>query len=97
MIDAYSHECASGGFWPGDGLSAAPVFYAYAYPEPPGYASVPVVPAVAGYDRNAREFLLPYEKLRAIDHADAALLNSFRSTYLAAATRGAWDQPALER
>ena len=97
MVDAYSHECASCGFWPGDGLSAPPVFYAYAYPEPPGYSVEAVAPTVAGYDHAAREFLLPYEKLRTLDDPDAVLFDFFRTTYMAAATRGAWDRAALER
>jgi hypothetical protein len=38
--EAYSHEESSAGFWPG-GASAPPgvepLFYSYAYPEPPGF------------------------------------------------------------
>ena len=33
---AYSHEVSSCGFWLGDGLEGS--FYAYAYPEPAGFA-----------------------------------------------------------
>ena len=36
MREGYSHELASCGFWPGGGDEGA--FYAYAYPEPGGYA-----------------------------------------------------------
>ena len=36
MVEGYSHELASCGFWPGGGEEGA--FYAYAYPEPDGYS-----------------------------------------------------------
>ena len=45
MVEAYSHECSSCGFWPGGGAVAEPAFYAYAYPEPAGYAERAVRPA----------------------------------------------------
>src|SRR5947209_10907790 len=35
--EAYSHEVSSCGFWPGSGPVKEPAFYAYAYPEPPGF------------------------------------------------------------
>ena len=57
MREGYSHELASCGFWPGGGEEGA--FYAYAYPEPPGYADVSVRPADTRYE--AGEYLLPYE------------------------------------
>ena len=37
MVEGYSHELASCGFWPGGGEEGA--FYAYAYPEPDGYSA----------------------------------------------------------
>ena len=36
MREAYSHEVSSSGYWPGPPGDEG-VFYAYAYPEPPGY------------------------------------------------------------
>lgn len=36
MVESYSHELSSCGFWPGGGDEGA--FYSYAYPEPAGYA-----------------------------------------------------------
>jgi hypothetical protein len=96
MVEAYSHECSSCGFWPGD-ENAQPAFYAYAYPEPPGYASCGVEPAAARYDSTAREFLLPYEALRAAPNPDEALLRFLQTTYAAAADLGRWDRTALDR
>ena len=97
MVEAYSHECSSCGFWPGDGASVEPAFYAYAYPEPAGYAAHPVRPAAAHYDAALREFILPYEALRGDADPDAALLAFAQSTYDAAADLGQWDRAALER
>ena len=96
MVEAYSHECCSCGFWPGDEKSQ-PTFYAYAYPEPQGYAEREVEPLGAHYDTTAREFLLPYESLRAEVQPDDALLRFFRATYAAAADLGGWDRLALDR
>jgi len=96
MVEAYSHECSSCGFWPGDEKSQ-PSFYAYAYPEPPGYAMHSVQPAAAHYDTAAREFLLPYESLRAAPNPDQMLLRFFQTTYEAAADLGRWDRAALDR
>jgi hypothetical protein len=96
MVEAYSHECSSCGFWPGDEKSP-PSFYAYAYPEPPGYAARGVEPVVAHYDTTAREFLLPYEALCEAPNPDEILLRFFQTTYEAAADLGRWDRSALDR
>jgi hypothetical protein len=95
MVEAYSHECASCGFWPGDENSAA-FFYAYAYPEPAGYAQRPMA-SPGHYDKTLREFVLPYEAVRAAANPDAILLQFFQSAYEAAADLGHWDRSALER
>jgi hypothetical protein len=97
MIEAYSHECSSCGFWPGGGDTLQPSFYAYAYPEPQGYAQRVVEPAAARYDSKAREFLLPYAALRAAPEPGEMLLRFFQSTYEAAADLGQWDRTALDR
>jgi hypothetical protein len=94
MREGYSHELASFGFWPGGGEEGA--FYAYAYPEPDGYAERKVLPAGAYYDKNVREFLLPYEAVATAPAPDVALTEFLRTTYVAAADLAAWDRPALE-
>ena len=96
MREAYSHEVSSAGFWPGAGLGE-PAFYSYAYPEPPGFADYPVRPEKAYYHPQMREFILPYEAIRTAGEPDRALLAFLQSTYEAAAERGRWDRPALER
>ncbi|HKE49956.1 MAG TPA: DUF5996 family protein [Actinomycetes bacterium] len=95
MVEAYSHEVSSCGYWPagsGEGL-----FYSYAYPEPAGFRDIGVAPAGATYDEEYSEFVLPYELVRTAPDPDRALLDFLQSTYEAAATTAAWDRPALER
>lgn len=94
--EAYSHEVSSCGFWPGGGAVDA-AFYAYAYPEPAGFATAAVRPDGAFYSADLHEFLLPYDAVRGAADPDAALLAFFQSTYEAAATLGRWDRGALER
>jgi hypothetical protein len=92
--EAYSHEVSSAGYWPGgDGEG---VFYAYAYPEPDGFASFPVRPAAAFYSEQLHEFVLPYEAVRTANNPDLALLEFLQSTYEAAAELARWDRAALE-
>lgn len=94
MREAYSRELASCGFWPGGADEGA--FYAYAYPEPPGYPDAPVGPAAAHYDHTLGEFLLPYEAVATAADPDRALTEFLRSAYAAAADLGRWDRAALE-
>ena len=96
MLEAYSHEVSSCGFWPGAGLGK-PAFYAYAYPEPEGFGKYPVKPAEAYFDMNFKEFILPYDAVRTADSPDDKLLAFCQSTYEAAANLGRWDRCALER
>ncbi len=97
MVEAYSHECSSCGFWPGAGPVAEPAFYAYAYPEPAGYADHPVHPEAAYYHREMREFVLPYDVVRRASAPDMLLLEFAQSTYEAAADCGGWERGALDR
>jgi hypothetical protein len=96
MEEAYSHELASAGFWPGTGLGEA-AFYAYAYPEPEGYRTSSVRPDAAYYSDDLGEYVLPYEAVRTADEPDEMLLAFLQSTYEAAADLGDWDRAALER
>jgi hypothetical protein len=96
MVEAYSHEVSSAGFWPGSGLGEA-AFYAYAYPEPEGFRDYPIVPPGAYYHDGLREFILPYETVRKAGDPDAALMAFLQSSYEAAANLAGWDRQALER
>jgi hypothetical protein len=95
--EAYSHEVSSAGFWPGAAGLSEPVFYAYAYPQPDGFAQAAVAPTSATYDRAFGEFLLPYEAVRQAAAPDELLLEFLQSTYQAAADLGRWDRAQLER
>jgi hypothetical protein len=96
MWEAYSHEVSSCGYWPGPPGEEG-VFYAYAYPEPPGYRDTPVAPDGARWDDELAEFILPYERVRTASDPDAVLLEFLQSTYEAAANTAKWDRTALER
>jgi hypothetical protein len=93
--DAYSHEVSSCGFWPG-APGVEPLFYSYAYPEPPGYAQSTITPAQARFDTTLGEFVLPYEDMRQSTDPDSTLLQFLQSTYDAAANCAHWDRATLE-
>ncbi len=96
MVEAYSHEVSSCGFWPGAGLGE-PAFYAYSYPEPQGFKDYPVQPRKAYYHKDLGEFILPYEAVRTSAFPDETLLAFLQTTYEAAAESARWDRAALER
>jgi hypothetical protein len=95
MLEAYSQEVSSCGYWPGG--SGEGIFYSYAYPEPDGYRDAPVLPSAAAYDGELGEFVLPYDFVRRADDPEATLLSFLKSAYEAAANSGLWDRSGLER
>jgi hypothetical protein len=94
--EAYSQEVSSLGFWPGNAAAPTPIFYSYAYPEPPGFAEAKVQPAAAFYEPKFREFMLPYDAVRTAEKPDEVFLDFAQSTYDAASKLGKWDREALE-
>jgi len=94
MVEGYSRELSSCGFWPGGGKEGA--FYSYAYPQPDGFAAYPVEPDAAYFSEQHGEFLLPYEAVRTADDPDHAVARFLQTTYEAAAELGRWDRAALE-
>jgi hypothetical protein len=94
MREGYSHEVASCGFWPGGGEEGA--FYAYAYPQPAGYAEASAGPEAASYDPQLGEFLFPYEAVAATDDPNGVVAQFLSTTYAAAADSGGWDRAELE-
>jgi len=96
MREAYSHEVISAGWWPGGGAVADAAFYAYAAPEPPGFAQQTVRPQKAFYSKEMGEFLLMYDDVRKASSPTTVLLDFLESTYEAGATLGKWDREALE-
>jgi hypothetical protein len=94
--EAYSQEVSSLGFWPGNDSAPMPIFYSYAYPEPPGFADAKIQPAAASYQAKMREFILPYDVVRGAESPDKVLLDFAQSTYDAASKLAGWDRAALE-
>lgn len=95
--EAYSHEVSSCGFWPGSPQMPEPVFYSYAYPEPASFAEASVLPSSARYNATLKEFVVPYEELRASGQLESLLMDFLQTTYEAAAELGGWDRSLLER
>jgi hypothetical protein len=88
---------SSCGFWPGNDQMPYPLFYAYAYPEPPGFKTAAARPGQAFYEPAFGEFILPYDEVRLAASPGAMLLDFFQSTYDAAADAGQWNRAVLER
>jgi hypothetical protein len=95
--EAYSHEVISAGFWPGGGDIKGAAFYAYAAPEPAGFAEQKVQPAAAFYHPQMKELLLMYDDVRRAASPRQALLSFLQSTYEAAANLAQWNRKELER
>jgi hypothetical protein len=95
--DAYSHEVSSCGFWPGNEALPFALFYAYAYPEPPGFKGAPLRAQQAHYEPGFGEFVLPYDAVRLAPSPDAMLLEFAQDSYEAAARLGKWNRAAVER
>ena len=95
--EAYSHEVISAGFWPGGGEIQGPAFYAYAAPEPAGFAEAHVGPTKAFYHPQMHEFFLMYDDVRYASTPKAALMEFLQSTYVAGARLGNWNREELER
>ena len=97
MVEAYSEEVSSAGFWPGNAEAPEPIFYSYIYPTPDGFADSAVRPDAAFWLADLGEFALPYEAVRGSNDPDAALMEFLHSTYAAAADIADWDRARLER
>jgi len=97
MQEATSHEEISVGFWPGSGSVREPAFYAYAAPEPPGFAAATVKPQAAQYRQEISNFILPYESARTAADPDGTALEFFQSSYEAAADLAGWERAELDR
>jgi hypothetical protein len=95
MLEAYSHEVSSCGYWPDGDVEG--VFYSYAYPTPPGFADHSVQPSEATWSDELVEFVLPYDVVRTARDPLKTLMSFLTSTYEAAATTASWDRKRLER
>jgi hypothetical protein len=96
VVDAYSHEVSSAGFWPGGQGIDYPAYYSYASPAPEGLDSAPIRPAQAFWNRDLNQYNLPYDAVRTAVDPEETLMDFLTSTYEAAASLGNWDRAALE-
>ena len=94
MVEGYSHELSSCGFWPGGGEEGA--FYAYAYPEPDGFADYPVGPKGRTSALSSSSSCCPTRRPAPRPDPDRAVAEFLHTTYEAAADHGQWDRSALE-
>jgi hypothetical protein len=94
MVEAYSDEVSSCGYWPGGAEEG--IFYSYAYPAPPGFADQPVAPAAAYFDEQLGEFVLPYAAVRTAADPDAYLTEFLESTFRAARDLANWPEVTTE-
>jgi hypothetical protein len=95
--EAYSHECLSCGFWPGDRRYPHAAFYSYTAPAPAGLEAQPVRPAAAHWNPQLGEFILKYDDACSAASPEHAILEFCQSTYEAGANLAGWDRKELER
>ncbi|MET9069182.1 DUF5996 family protein [Streptosporangium sandarakinum] len=98
---SFNAEQSDLGFWPGGTwINGAridqPVFYSYAYPEPPGFRERPVLPEAAYYDDAFGEFVLRYDDVRNAPDPRRAILDFAQSTFEAAARLQDWPAEAFQ-
>jgi hypothetical protein len=96
QAEAYSHECISAGFWPGNGGYGQAAFYCYAAPVPAGLAQS-AIPAPGRFNADLGEFLLDYAAVCRSSAPDRMVLEFLANTYGAAARAAQWDRAALDR
>ena len=95
--EAYSQEVISAGFWPGGGDIQGAAFYAYAAPEPSGFAEARIAPAKAFYHPQMHEFLLMYDEMRRSSDPKATLMEFLQNTYDTGANLANWNRKELEK
>ena len=95
--EAYSHQCISAGFWPGNGGYGKAAFYCYAAPVPLGLSETVLTGCMGGFNRELGEFLLDYEDVRQSGEPAQAILDFLDKTYSAAANAAQWDRESLDR
>jgi hypothetical protein len=96
QAEAYSHECISAGFWPGNGGYGQAAFYCYAAPVPAGLSEVSLG-GPGGFNAALGEFVLNYAEVRALADPAAAVLDFLATTYSACADAAQWDRRSLDR
>ncbi|HEY2682704.1 MAG TPA: DUF5996 family protein [Steroidobacteraceae bacterium] len=96
QAEAYSHECISVGFWPGNGGYGQAAFYAYIAPVPQALHPAPYG-GPGTFNQQLGEFILNYNEARAASNPRARLLEFLQKTYAVCANVGGWDRAELDR
>ena len=96
QAEAYSHECISAGFWPGNGGYGRAAFYSYAAPVPEGLSQTSLT-GLGSFNHDLGEFILHYDDVRQSPDPAQAVLDFLESTYSAAADLAKWDRINLDR
>jgi hypothetical protein len=96
QAEAYSHECISAGFWPGNGGYGRAAFYSYVAPVPVGLGRVPLS-GHGAFDSNLGEFLLNYDEIRVLADPSKIVLDFLSNTYSVCADAAGWDRNTLDR
>lgn len=93
MEEAYNAEVSSCGYWPGGADEG--VFYAYAYPEPPGFRDGHPGAAGSYFDHELGEFVLPYAEVRRAVDPDRLVLDFLRASHDLAAAEWPDDRDVI--
>jgi hypothetical protein len=88
-------ELMNAGFYPGDDLNPAPVYYGYLYPQPAQCETLPVAPPQTAWSDKLGEWILPYDDVRASADPAATLSAFLDSVYAVCGDAGGWDRTAL--
>lgn len=96
QTEAYSHECISAGFWPGNGGYGHAAFYCYAAPVPDGLSEARLT-SRGTFSHDLGEFLLDYDDVRSAPDPAQAVLDFLGCTYSAAADAAKWNRADLDR
>ncbi|TDN88123.1 hypothetical protein DET49_10973 [Salegentibacter sp. 24] len=90
--DAYSHECISFGFWPGDDKVQEPAFYSYTFPNPEGITNQELQPASASWEMSngSPMAILTFANLKEEENPRQALLDFMESAYQAGSELAGW-------
>ena len=96
QAEAYSHECISAGFWPGNGGYGQAAFYCYAAPVPDGLSDA-VISGHGAFNKELGEFVLNYDEARQTANPGQTILNFLANAYSAAADSAKWDRANLDR
>jgi len=84
-------EQVCAGWWPGDHRLAAPAFFSYAHPAPPGIEAVSLQPRDAAWSPDAGEFLFRYDAALSSPDPRRAIREFLASSYDGAANLLGWS------